>query len=576
MDAKENTQCASQKRGLGSFVKDFFRLHPCAALLFIVGFIFTGLLDASAMCSLYPIMDTLTGGKTENRLVHGINSFLNWMYGEPNFIAYIFVFLCISLFAGFVHIGLELYKGFFLRRIEASLRDTFTHRVLSTSWIDLAKFSHGHFSNALLKDVDSAIRAYLHLLTALGMGATALLLFAVMLVIHQNFTLVTICSLGVIYFCLNPLIRITHKFGERFVNEGAQLAIVLNNVARAFKEIKAVSNEVETLQHLKSFYRKIEYSMMMLNTNLVAVRNKTFEFAGLMVLCFLIYMGLYHFEITPSNLLILIALLIRFIPLVSSSLGQISISMSFLPGFHHINELLNFSGFQTILEEPELKKSLTNIQCLELKNCNFSYEDQRPILKDFNLKINHGEICVIKGGSGTGKSTILDLLSGLLTPQYGHASANGIALSELNTIKLHQQLVYLPQFCFVFADTLRVNILWGGGDPKNLSEAVIKAQLHDYVEEKSLDYLLSESGQNLSGGQRQRIGLARAFAKNGDFLLLDEPTSALDVETEIKIVEALGQLKGKIGVVIVTHREEVLKIADRIIDLDHLSDEKSR
>ena len=129
---------------------------------------------------------------------------------------------------------------------------------------------------------------------------------------------------------------------------------------------------------------------------------------------------------------------------------------------------------------------------------------------------------------------------------------------------------YLTQSSFIFSGTLKENLLWGNekANMARINHVIDSAQLRSLVNEKGLDFNISESGQNLSGGQRQRIAIARTLLKNCDFIIMDEPTSALDPETEEKIISSLLNLKGKVGVIMVTHRPEYLKFTDFILRFD--------
>ena len=139
-----------EKIGLLRFLYSACCRHTLSFSIFIFGFILTGALDAVAMCSLYPIMDVITGGKTENRVVSYIDTCIEAYSGEPTLVSYIIVFGFISFVAGLIYVGVENYKGYFLKRMEGELRDQFTDHVLSMPWIDLAKLKHGYFTNALL------------------------------------------------------------------------------------------------------------------------------------------------------------------------------------------------------------------------------------------------------------------------------------------------------------------------------------------------------------------------------------------------------------------------------------------
>jgi len=184
-----------------------------------------------------------------------------------------------------------------------------------------------------------------------------------------------------------------------------------------------------------------------------------------------------------------------------------------------------------------------------------------------------GEALGIVGSTGSGKSTFVDLLLGLLDPVTGDISVDGRPLSE-NLRAWRSQIGFVPQDIFLVDDTLAANITFGETDEvvsdQQIANAVRLAHLEDVVAElpEGLDTMLGERGVRLSGGQRQRVGLARALYRKPAILILDEATSALDNETERKISDALRSLHGQLTMVVIAHRLSTVRSCDRILYLD--------
>jgi ABC-type bacteriocin/lantibiotic exporter with double-glycine peptidase domain len=194
-----------------------------------------------------------------------------------------------------------------------------------------------------------------------------------------------------------------------------------------------------------------------------------------------------------------------------------------------------------------------------------------PLFRDLNVCFKKGEFWAIAGPTGSGKTTILDLISGVLRPTVGKIVFDNIPLDEAKLSSLHQHIGYLTQNNFIFAGSILANISWGHEkelDSVKIENVVKISQMSDILKEKTLDFKVSESGQNLSGGQQQRIAITRTLLKDYDFILMDEPSSALDNETEKNFLEALSSLKGKIGIIMVTHRKEYFKHADYILEIN--------
>lgn len=200
-------------------------------------------------------------------------------------------------------------------------------------------------------------------------------------------------------------------------------------------------------------------------------------------------------------------------------------------------------------------------------NVSFKYEDEY-VLKDVSFTIKRGETVAIVGATGSGKSTILNLLPRLYEGMEGDIRIDGRSIRKICHHSLRKLVSYVSQKPYLFYDTIRKNISFG----QNLSEELVKlaatqAYADEFIDRLSLRYdtHLSETGKNLSGGQQQRLALARALAKQSPILLLDEATSQLDAFSEEKVKTAVEKMQGKLTQIIVAHRLKTIEKADRII-----------
>ncbi|ACO04204.1 MAG TPA: ABC transporter ATP-binding protein [Persephonella sp.] len=197
--------------------------------------------------------------------------------------------------------------------------------------------------------------------------------------------------------------------------------------------------------------------------------------------------------------------------------------------------------------------------------------DNNQILKDVNLKINKGEKLGIVGLTGSGKSTVVKILPGLIKDYEGNVFIDDHELREYSVSSLRKHIGVISQDVFIFNDTLRNNLLIAKPDAtdEELYQALKKAKA-DFVfsMENGLDTVLGEKGSRLSGGERQRISIARIFLKDPDILIIDEGTSALDVETEEYVMEEIKEHFSDRTVIMITHRLKILDICDRIAVMD--------
>lgn len=207
------------------------------------------------------------------------------------------------------------------------------------------------------------------------------------------------------------------------------------------------------------------------------------------------------------------------------------------------------------------------------ENLSFKYKSGKDhVLRNLNIKIPANSSVAFVGGSGAGKSTIVNLITGLLRPSSGKISISGVDYCEINLEALRQKIGYVTQEPVIFNDTVANNIsLWDAAkNRERIVECAVLAHADAFIKAmpNGYDTLLGESGINISGGQRQRISIARELYKNSSILILDEATSALDSETEMSIYESIEKLRGKKTLIIIAHRLSTIRNCDTIFVLD--------
>lgn len=226
------------------------------------------------------------------------------------------------------------------------------------------------------------------------------------------------------------------------------------------------------------------------------------------------------------------------------------------------------------LEREKLwKKGTEEASEIVMKHVTYTYPNtNQAILKEASLTIPLGTSVGFVGSSGSGKTTTVDLLLGILKPDSGWIGMGNCSVHEF-TRQWADKLGYIPQTIYLSDDTIRKNIAFGIGEgeikEEKVWQAVEAAQLKEFIKglEQGLDTIIGERGVRLSGGQRQRIGIARALYHNPEILVLDEATSALDNETEALVMEAVERLKGKKTLIIIAHRLTTIKNCNQVFQV---------
>ena len=256
---------------------------------------------------------------------------------------------------------------------------------------------------------------------------------------------------------------------------------------------------------------------------------------------------------------------------VFSSFGPV-IAVASLPGnltqtFASGDRVLNLLNAKPAVEEVTDGKDF-DYENLEVNDLSFGYDDRTEVLKDIKMHAEKGEIVGISGESGCGKSTLLKLLLRFWERDGGEINYNGIDIDDVNTSSLLRNVTMVSQSTYLFEETIEDNLRMAKPDATQaeIEEACKMASVHEFITTLPDGYKtqVGALGDNLSAGEKQRIGLARAFLRGSELILLDEPTSNVDSINEGIILKALKLQKNKKSIILVSHRESTMAIADRI------------
>lgn len=388
-------------------------------------------------------------------------------------------------------------------------------------------------------------------------------------------------SLFVLFFLLLSYIIILSINKSRFTVNSS--IISKNNFLRQKIITESLGNIRETIMFdarnfffklFKSSNEKIAYSTAN-NQYLSSVPRFLIE-----ILIFTLLLGLVYILKNNNSLnyyLPLIAIylvagykLLPALQAIATSYGSIKGNQTSLQNIK--NEIVTILNHYDVLSENS-KIKIGDFDIIEFNNINFSHKNNL-IFKNINFKIKKNEIIGMVGETGSGKSTFIDLLCGLLFPDSGNLKLNNKEIKKNEIIKLQRLISIVPQKINLLDDTIKNNILFAKkyNEEKNVNEKINNLKnicLLDYVDEKDngWDTLVGENGSKLSGGQIQRLGIARALFKDPQILILDEATSGLDEETEEKLLNNLINMKPKLTIIIISHNKKTLKICEKVYNI---------
>jgi ABC-type multidrug transport system fused ATPase/permease subunit len=364
--------------------------------------------------------------------------------------------------------------------------------------------------------------------------------------------------------CLLLLHRIVFREKLQVASRAREAA--LGKLQIGFAEMFESAKEIRTYRNFEYFRHRLTVQISELGRNnstlgtLPQTSRSYIEYGAMVVftlVTILAYLGKMNVQDLISMLVFYFILARRMLPMVS----QLLMSMGQVDGaFDNISvvsrELANTRQRRQV-PSVDMKPSIGKV--LEMNNVRFSYEKGKNIVEDMTISVGRGEIIMLRGASGAGKSTVLNLIAGLLQQDAGDIYVD------------RSRLAYVPQDVILLDDTIRANMLFGLRDvaEDQLAKALDVAQLLDFVRglPAGLDTRVGDNGVLFSGGQRQRLGIARAVLRKPQLLLLDEATSSLDLENEEQVLMSLRHVMVEGAIVFVTHRAHTVLQSARVVSV---------
>lgn len=457
----------------------------------------------------------------------------------------------------------------FMERLRRDLYDALLHG----SWPFFLTRKSADFLQALTTDMNRIGHgsAYLQrtLVTTLLIGGYLLLA----LLIDPGLTLVTAGIGGGVLWLLRKRLRNAALDGREITQITNGLFRAITEHLSGMKETKSFAAEGRNLEQFQTLNETNKALIMRFNRGAIAAQM-WFSLASTAVFCLFFYAAVTWFALPGPSLLLLILIFARLMPQVAA-LQQ---------NLHHLNHVLPvFQNYRELLAACREAREFTADQndgvpplseSLRLAGVSYAYAQRaQPALQQLDLDFAANQTTALVGASGAGKTTVADLLMGLISPQSGNFQVNGVPLSAQNLVAWRQQVAYVPQETFLFDGTIADNLRWAvvDADEAAMWRALERAAAADFVRAlpQGLAQPIGERGVQLSGGEKQRIALARALLREPRLLILDEATSALDSDNESRIQQALDQLHGDLTIVLIAHRLYSLKRADQIKVLEN-------
>jgi ATP-binding cassette, subfamily C, bacterial len=458
---------------------------------------------------------------------------------------------------------------------ELALSRRLYQAIISADWLFLVRRRSSDFTHALTAELARVATCTYLLIGALANGILALVYIAIALKLSAGMTLLVLATGAVLLLLSRRWMRAVHQGGSAVsesVSEVYSAATEHLQNLKAMKFYDAQTSDLEMFSSLQS--SALQQSLE--NTRSQAAAAFWFEAGSLLVLGAIIFASLQILNVAPASILLLLAVFTRLFPRLAAGQGQLQAFLTELPAFENLMTI-----YQECLANAEVPSAagpgpqpdLSPAHEIRLDHVSFRYEPDRPlVLDDLSLTIAAGKVTAIVGSSGAGKSTVADLINGLLAPVTGQVLVDGVELAPQTARAWRRHVGYVAQDTVLFHDTVRNNLRWANPDAseKEMRESLGLAAAEFVFElPQGLDTTVGDRGMLLSHGQRQRIALARALLRKPGLLILDEATSSLDFDNEKRILDAIERLQGRATVLLIAHRVSAIQRAEIIYVIEN-------
>jgi ATP-binding cassette subfamily C protein len=492
-------------------------------------------------------------------------------------------FFVIFVIRSLLSVVISYFRQKLIKDINDSLSERIFKKYLNKNFLFFVDSNSSKFISNIILEVDKFAYKLIDSLFYL-LADLAIILIVISYLFYAYFLPAIIFFLIALIFFgfFFKVYKKTYKeLGERKILHDKEKITQLQNSFYVIQTIKLENLENYFLNKFKvatTQSSKSTFSMQFISE----LPKNLIEVAMLLIVAVIIGLLFYWFNLSKHEVLSILGLFIFAMFRLLPSSNRVLLSINSIRYYFLTTDTLK----QQLEENDKSNNDKSNIEkfkyetendfifqdSIKIKKINFSYNNNVEILKDINLDIKKNETIGIKGHSGVGKSTLLNIICGLLTPSSGQILLDNNDISEVYR-SYQRKIGYVPQKIYLVDDSIIKNIIFGQSKKKfdyNLFDDVIKkSNLKEFIDnlKDKEDTIIGERGSKLSGGQQQRVGIARALYKKPEIIIFDEATNALDANSENEILKTINTLKKDNTIIIVSHKDSVLDYCDKIFEI---------
>lgn len=566
-------------RALIQFTRDLYQYGSSKLLANIIFMILTSLTSGIGILLLVPLL-ALTGIGNKSMDIPFLDrtfALLNQFNSSIQLIIILLIYIFLIVIQALISRKLAILNVEIVQGYTKYLRVSLYEHVIMADWSRLVDKRQSDITNAFTVEINRIASGIIYLLNLVSQLILAVVQLYIAFLMSAGLTVLVLVCGTLIFLFMNSTLKKSKILGTSLQTINRDLLSQITEQLSSIKETKTYGVEKDQLKDFSNIASKIEQNM----NEFVRVQSKPalfYKIGAALVISVFFYFAVNYLNVETTAMLIIIFIFARLWPIFSSFQNNLQNIFVMMPSYMSLQELE-----QELVLHPELpdlgggytfRDKLNVNSAIRLNDISFKYKDEGGsfALRHVNMEIPAHGITALVGRSGAGKSTMVDLLLGLLKPSAGCIMVDNTALDGRNMSAWRRAISYVPQEPFLLNNTIRENLLRfnPGASDRDIQVALELAAAREFIDKlpQGIDTVIGDRGVRLSGGERQRIVLARALLRKPEVLVLDEATSALDLENEYKIQQAVEALRGKLTMVIIAHRLATIQNADKVVVID--------
>ena len=456
-----------------------------------------------------------------------------------------------------------------LTEYESSLIHNLFGGFLTSSWPFFFKNKIGQLINVLTTETSRATAAFQFTCQFATSFFMAIFYIALALLVSWQITLVGVIMAASATLLLRKLMKKAEQYGVATSEANNELQAYAFDKLSAVKMLKSSATEGRALDGISTIIKRKVRLRYLAVLNSAAIQS-FYEPLVMAIMAFIGYLAITRWGAEIVMIIVFVLIFFRLVPHFSAMQGAYQQTLIFMPGLSEVDKLN-----EQINSLPEIsgsKKFEILRQGIVFDNVSFSYDGKIFTLKEINIDIKKSTSVAIVGESGVGKTTLVDLLLGLLAPTKGQILVDGSPMTDYELNAWRKSIGYMSQDIFLFHDTVEANLKWTapGVSEENIKTAIKLAYADEFLSAipEGNQAIIGDRGLRLSVGQRQRLTLARTILQKPEIIILDEATSSLDSESEAMIQKAIKKIWAEKTVITIAHRLSTVKDVDHIYVLE--------